>query len=261
VPVKVRGETIGVLNVTNRASGRPFDEHDRRLLEMLAGRVARVLGKLRSYGDSKDEIGRMERALRGIIDVRRHYFPSGESFSRLVVELCEELELPAEETARIHYASVLRDVGMIRLPEGVYKKPAALSREDRKLVERHPEEGAEVLRAIEFLPDVFDIILSHHEGPAGTGYPRGLRGEGIPRGARILAVLDAYHALRSGRPYRAAVGAEEAVAELRRHAGSQFDATVVEALVRVLRRRGELPNEAGREERPRVSETETRGRS
>jgi signal transduction histidine kinase/HD-GYP domain-containing protein (c-di-GMP phosphodiesterase class II) len=250
VPVKLRGSVIGVINVTNKTTGEAFDAHDKRLLEILAQRVALVLNKLREFGDSRDAMRRMEDAMRGVIDVRRHYYPSGHRFSNLVLRVCQELGVADDEAARIHYASILRDVGMTRLPEGVYKKPADLTEEDKKLVHGHPEEGARVLRSIEFLPDVFDIILAHHEEPDGSGYPRGLLDPGIPKGAKILAVVDAYHALRTGRPYRAAVDRSTAIHEIRRHAGRQFDAEVVEALVRVLeqgeegsgRERREPPN-------------------
>jgi HD-GYP domain-containing protein (c-di-GMP phosphodiesterase class II) len=156
-----------------------------------------------------------------------------------VLDICAEMGLDAEETARIHYASILRDVGMTRLPEGTYKKPAGLTAEDRKLIRSHPEEGARVLRSIEFMPDIFDIILAHHEEADGSGYPHGLVSAGIPRGAKILAVVDAYQALRTGRPYRASVDRSAAIAEIRRNAGKQFDTEVAEALARVLEKPGE----------------------
>jgi len=242
VPVQLRGEPIGVLNATNKTSGEAFTEQDRRLLEMLAQRVALALQKLREYGSRRDSIERLEEAISGVIDARRHYFPSRENHSRLVLAVCEELGIDPEETTRIHYASIVRDVGMMRLPEGVYRKPVRLSSSDRELVRRHPEEGARTIRPIEFQSDVFDMVLSHHEEPDGTGYPRGLSGEGIPRGARILAVVDAYDALRTGRPYKPAVSVREAVDELRRHAGRQFDEEIVNALVRVLEGQGDLPS-------------------
>jgi HD-GYP domain-containing protein (c-di-GMP phosphodiesterase class II) len=176
----------------------------------------------------------MESAIRGVIDVRRHYYSNGEEYSRIIRDVCRALEIDEEHAAHIHYASILRDVGMTLLPEGVYKKPTELSDEDREKIRRHPEEGAKVLRPIEFLTDVFDIILSHHEEPDGTGYPRGVKGNGIPIGARILAVVDAYHSMRSDRPYREPVSPREAIDEIRRNAGEQFDERVVDALVEVL---------------------------
>jgi HD-GYP domain-containing protein (c-di-GMP phosphodiesterase class II) len=243
VPVLLRDRTIGVINVTNRTSGEAFTEHDLRLVAMLARRVALVMQKLREYGDRRDAIGRLEEAIQGVIDARRHYYPSREGHTRLVVEVCEEMGVDPDETTRIHYASFLRDVGMVRLPEGVYRKPGRLTLQDRERIRRHPEEGARSIRPIELESGVFDMILAHHEELDGTGYPRGLAGPGIPRGARILAVIDAYDALRTGRPYKRAVGVADAVKELRAHAGSQFDGQAVDALVRVLVRRGDLKEE------------------
>jgi putative two-component system response regulator len=202
--------------------------------------VALVMQKLREYGDRRDAISRMEEAIQGVIDARRHYFTSREGHTRLVVAVCEEMGLEPEETTRIHYASFLRDVGMLRLPEGVYRKPGRLTVEDRERIRRHPEDGARSIRPIELESGVFDVILAHHEELDGTGYPRGLSGPGIPRGARILAVIDAYDALRTGRPYKRAVDGAAAVKELRANAGSQFDAEVVDALVRVLEKQSDV---------------------
>jgi signal transduction histidine kinase/putative methionine-R-sulfoxide reductase with GAF domain len=234
VPVRLNEDTIGVINVANKTSARSFNEHDRRLLDMVSQRVALVLGKLRESGGSRQQLDQMESAIRGVIDVRRHYYSNREEYSRIIRDVCRVLEIDEEHAAHIHYASILRDVGMTLLPEGVYKKPTELSDEDREKIRRHPEEGAKVLRPIEFLTDVFDIILSHHEEPDGTGYPRGVKGNGIPIGARILAVVDAYHSMRSDRPYREPVSPREAIDEIRRNAGEQFDERVVDALVEVL---------------------------
>jgi signal transduction histidine kinase/putative methionine-R-sulfoxide reductase with GAF domain len=234
VPIRLQDTTIGVINVTNKSTAEPFSDHDRRLLEILTERVATVLRKLREYGSTRERVECIEEAIRGVIDVRRHYFPRGEDSSDLVLGICQELGLDQEEAVQIHYASVLHDVGMTRLPEGVYKKPADLSERDREMVHRHPEEAARVLRSLEYMPDVFDIIVAHHEEPDGSGYPKGLTAPVIPMGAKILAVVDAYHALRSERPYRDPVSREEAIEELRRNSGKQFEPEIVESLVRVL---------------------------
>ena len=129
---------------------------------------------------------------------------------------------------------------MTRLPEGVYKKPAALTELDRELIRRHPEDGARMLRSIEFLPDVFDIILAHHEEPDGTGYPRGLDRGDPARGPRSSACWMrttrcapvVRTGRRSGRPWRSrSSGGTPA---------EQFDSGLVDALVRVLVDRGSL---------------------
>ncbi|HET9887863.1 MAG TPA: HD domain-containing phosphohydrolase [bacterium] len=227
-PIRLQGNTIGFLHASEKVNNVPFDDHDARLLELLAERTALVLQKLQEVGDSPEVMRNLERALRAVIDVRRHY--DGGELGSLVLAVCERLKISPEETARIHYAAMVRDVGMTRIPFGVTKKPAMLTARDRALLERHPEEGARMLRPIEFQQDVFDIVLAHHEEPAGSGYPRGIRRDAIPLGARILAVVDAYAAMRAGRPYRLRASHEEALAELHRHLGRQFDPEVVEAL-------------------------------
>jgi|GEM_PF-2203559 len=240
-PIRLQGKTIGFLHASEKINDVPFDDHDTRLLELLAERTALVLQKLQEVGDSPEVMRNLERALRAVIDVRRHY--DGGELGSLVLDVCERLKISPEETARIHYAAMVRDVGMTRIPFGVTKKPAMLSARDRALLERHPEEGARMLRPIEFQQDVFDIVLAHHEEPAGSGYPRGIRRDAIPRGARILAVVDAYAAMRAGRPYRLRASHEEALAELHRHVGRQFDPEVVEALEAAVAAREQSPRD------------------
>ncbi len=103
-------------------------------------------------------------------------------------------------------------------------------------MKRHPELGFQILNGIDFLRDVADIVYSHHERWDGEGYPRRLRAEGIPLGARIFAVVDAFDAMTSHRPYRKAMPASKAVAEIVRTSGTQFDPQVVEAFLAAERR-------------------------
>lgn len=110
----------------------------------------------------------------------------------------------------------------------------ALEKRSLELLHRHPEEGIEIVKPIEFMGQVSELILCHHERVDGSGYPRGLRGYQIPLGARILAVVDAYESMRVGRPYREPLGETNALEELRRCAGSQFDEEVVDTLIKVI---------------------------
>jgi HD-GYP domain-containing protein (c-di-GMP phosphodiesterase class II) len=130
-------------------------------------------------------------------------------------------------------------------------------------MKRHPELGYEILSAIDFLRDAADVIRAHHERWDGTGYPRGIKGEDIPIGARIFAVVDAYNAMTSHRPYRKAQPHRHAVEEIVRNSGSQFDPTVVRAFLEAERRgllesrdgqRGNAIAGSGKGERVPVSE-------
>jgi len=146
--------------------------------------------------------------------------------------IARELRLAPPEVERVRLAGLLHDVGRVAVPEGVVDKSGPLSDEEWGWVHAHPSTGARMLESTDFA-DVRDWIRLHHERPDGTGYPGGLHGEEVPLEARIIAVAEAYEAMTSERPYRSALGTDEAVEELRKGAGRQFDERVVEALVRI----------------------------
>ncbi|MEA2445500.1 MAG: hypothetical protein QOJ12_2792 [Thermoleophilales bacterium] len=152
-------------------------------------------------------------------------------FANSLAELtAKELGLAPELVDRVRLAAMLCDVATAQIPSAILQKDGALTDDEWNEVHRHPEMGAAMLTGGTF-DDVRAWILTHHERPDGTGYPRGLRGEQIPLVARIIAVVDAYEAMTSERPYRAAMSHEEACAELGRHSGTQFDPLVVTAFL------------------------------
>ena len=146
------------------------------------------------------------------------------------------LRLPAAEQELVHTAGLLHDIGKFAFPDSILLADSRLTDEQWEAVSRHPEDGARIVRRVEGYGPVADIVLSHHERWDGRGYPRGLAGEAIPLAARLIAVADTYDVITARDSYRKPVSAEEAVAELRRVAGSQLDPRVVEALAAVLGR-------------------------
>jgi diguanylate cyclase (GGDEF)-like protein len=155
--------------------------------------------------------------------------------SEVVAALAEavgmELELDAEMVDHLRLAGLLHDLGKIGLPDAILKAPRRLTAEEYSIVKRHPEFGHSLLDGLGIEP-VDEWVLHHHEHWDGSGYPDGLAGEDIPLGARIILVADAFEAITADRPYRPAQSEEAALVELQRHAGSQFDPVVVEALRR-----------------------------
>jgi HD-GYP domain-containing protein (c-di-GMP phosphodiesterase class II) len=123
---------------------------------------------------------------------------------------------------------------MLSVDGGLLLAARRWSPEERRDMESHPLAGVQMLRSIEVASKVNEIILGHHEHWDGRGYPRGLSHGQIPLAARVLAVVDAYEAMTAGRPYREPYGEEEAIAELKRCAGTQFDPAVVEQFCRML---------------------------
>ena len=159
--------------------------------------------------------------------------------SQLVARYAEltarELDLPRDTLEDVRLAGLLHDVGKSGVADLIVSKPAALTDSEWMAMRYHPELGAALLDDAG-LDEVREWILCHHERPDGQGYPRGLQGDEIPLGARILAVADAYEAMTTDRAYRRSIGRWRAREELRRHAGTQFDQAVVEAFLRVVER-------------------------
>jgi HD-GYP domain-containing protein (c-di-GMP phosphodiesterase class II) len=153
------------------------------------------------------------------------------------IELALGLGLPDSEIERIRVASLLHDLGKLAIPEEILTKPGELNDPEWRIVSEHPKIGQVILEQAGALRDAATIVLHHHEWYDGRGYPHGLAGEEIPVGARIVAIADAYEAMVAGRPYRAAVTHEEALRELRRHGGMQFDPLLVEAFAELFAER------------------------
>ena len=157
--------------------------------------------------------------------------PTNRGHSRRVSLLCrmlaEALGLSATQVRRAELAGLVHDVGKVALPSRILRKPGPLTRQEYAQVRRHPQIGCRLLRGWLGMKSVLGAVRHHHERWDGLGYPKGLRGDRIPRLARIVAIADAYDAMVSDRPYRVALSHEQAFAELRRGRGTHFDPEMV----------------------------------
>ena len=144
------------------------------------------------------------------------------------------LDLPTEEVERARLAAELHDIGKSAIPNSILNKPGPLDARERRYMQRHSEIGERIVAAAPTLKDIAPIVRSAHERMDGTGYPDGLKQEQIPICSRIIAVVDAYDAMTSDRPYQEPMTDQDAIAELQHNAGTQFDATVVTAFIAVL---------------------------
>jgi response regulator RpfG family c-di-GMP phosphodiesterase len=144
------------------------------------------------------------------------------------------LRMDARGLAALEHAALLHDIGKLAIPDAVLRKPAPLSAEELALVRRHPEVGADLIRGVPYLADAAAIVRDVHERMDGLGYPDGRPAAEVSAGARIVAVADAYDAMTRPRVFRDAVAPREAMLELTRCAGTQFDPAIVEAFRRVM---------------------------
>jgi HD-GYP domain-containing protein (c-di-GMP phosphodiesterase class II) len=158
--------------------------------------------------------------------------------SKGAVMISTEIGMRAERIAAIRYAGMLHDVGKLGVPTRVLQKTGPLTEEELAAIQLHPMRGLEIVRQIGFLTEALDGIMHHHERIDGKGYPMGLAGGEIPEFARVIAVADAFDSMTSARSYRGARRIEEAVAELRKWSGTQFDPVLVEAFITALCRDG-----------------------
>ena len=160
-----------------------------------------------------------------------------ERVSRMSARIARDLGFPEEEVEVIRYAAPLHDVGKIGIPDGILLKPGKLTKEEFERMKEHAKIGACILSGSCFpiLRAAEEISLTHHERWDGNGYPQGLAAEDIPIYGRIVAVADVFDALTHERPYKSAWPHEEAVAELQRQKGKQFDPTIVETFLKTLR--------------------------
>jgi diguanylate cyclase (GGDEF)-like protein/putative nucleotidyltransferase with HDIG domain len=190
------------------------------------------LAELKRVASGPDRAARFRAAasLARAVDTRDAYTGShSHRVSELAAKIAVRLGLGAEETELTRLAASLHDLGKLAIPEEILRKPGPLTAPERVVLERHPQIGFRMLESLGVDP-VADWVLHHHERWDGTGYPDRLPADEIPLGARIIFVADAFDAMTSDRVYRRPLSTSDALEELERCAGSQFDPTVVEAL-------------------------------
>jgi len=222
-------------------------EHRHLLIENEEYRVhleELVLEKTKALNEALTSLSRVHSATLDALSMALDYRDQSTSgHSRRVADLtagvASSMGIKDEALVQVEHGALLHDVGKLKIPDSILLKPGKLTDEEWKKMRRHPEYGYDFLRKIEFLKDAAEIVYSHHEKFDGTGYPRKLRGEEIPLGARIFMVVDTVDAMVYERPYNIPVSFQAAADEIRRCSGTQFDPGVVEATIAYLG--GHLP--------------------
>jgi putative nucleotidyltransferase with HDIG domain len=245
VPLIARGRVVAVMQLLNRVDGEGFDADDLRRMQLFAGPLAAAVANARLYAEQKRQFLEMITALSEAIERRDPY--TGGHVRRVVtysVLLGQELGLPPEQLEELRLAAILHDIGKIAVPDQILRKPARLDAEETQVMERHTVDGADMVARIRSMRHLLPGIRSHHERPDGKGYPDRLTDPELTLIPRLIGVADTFDAMTTDRPYRRALSAEVAAAEIARGAGTQFCPRVAAAFGR-LHARGAFTLEEG----------------
>ncbi|MBU8921986.1 MAG: GAF domain-containing protein [Bacteroidales bacterium] len=235
VPLIVGMSVIGVINVNNKTSGKPFNDDDLLLLTSISQRLAKIIERMRTAENFAAFVDEAIHSLRSLLRVcEKDRTGLTRKSVRWAVKVARKLMLTEKDIQVIQFVSSIHDVGMTTVSEDILKKTLDLTSDEVDEIRKHPQRGTAILRPLEFVEYVSQIMLFHHERVDGKGYPMGLKGDQIPIGAKILSVLDAYVSMVSKRPFRRQLAVEESIEELLANVDTQFDPAVVGAFVEVL---------------------------
>lgn len=163
-----------------------------------------------------------------------HMFGHSERVAELSLRMAQQIGLPLAEQERIHIGAHLHDIGKIGIPDAILNKPGKLTESEFAIIRQHPEIGGDIVSKVKVFHSVVDIVRHHHERFDGNGYPDKLCGTEISLGSRIVCVADAFDAMISMRSYRPPLNVSEAMAEMERCRGSQFDPAIVDVLKKIV---------------------------
>jgi putative nucleotidyltransferase with HDIG domain len=231
LPIVVAETNWGVLNLEQRERGS-FDEEDLLLAHVIAGQIGAAIHRCQLVGELEDAFLTTIGVISDAVEMQDSYTANhANEVADLAVRVGERRGFSGVELDRLRYGALLHDIGKIGIPAEILRKPGPLTDAERERMDEHTAIGARMLERIPFLAPVAPLVRSAHERHDGGGYPDGLGGEEIPPGAMVIATCDAFHAMTSDRSYRKAMSVAAAEAELREHAGTQFEPSVVEALL------------------------------
>jgi putative nucleotidyltransferase with HDIG domain len=230
------GENDGPKDVVVLYREKEFENSEIYITEFFIAQVYSVIDKYRFSDSLRDNYEKVIETLSLAIDSKdreksRHSLDT----MKYAAKMADRMGLSDGEKEKIKYASLLHDIGKINISGSILNKAGSLSEEEFSIIKKHPEDGAGILKKLDLFSGIMPIILHHHEHIDGRGYPENLKGDDIPLGSRICAIADAYSVMTADRPYRKAVSKEQAIEELKRCAGTQFDAKLVEVFIEIVK--------------------------
>ncbi|MFH1655526.1 MAG: HD domain-containing phosphohydrolase [Candidatus Omnitrophota bacterium] len=237
--VPLIGENVfGAIIVKRKEGQRTFEIFDQEILIAISEQAVTAIRNLQLYEEQQKIVFGSIKSLVTLLDKKMPTLSSHMTkYASIVTEIAKELHLGEVQIRSLQHASLLHDAGKIDIPLEILTKRDKLTSAEYGIIKSHPKKSAEIIKPLQILKPVIPIILCHHEKYDGSGYPAGLKGDQIPIEARIMAVADAFEAMIAGRPYKNIRTIKQAVDEIKRNAGTQFDPKVVEAFLKVTKKR------------------------
>jgi putative nucleotidyltransferase with HDIG domain len=239
VPLHVKSQKIGALQLLNKQGEGHFNEEDRTLATALASHSALALHNNQMYIQIYQLFMSLIKTLARALDARDPYTAGhSERVAQYALILAEELILTKEEKKELERAALLHDIGKLGIPDYILGKQSGLTDEEYALMKQHTTIGAEILRTIEpkaMIQHSVEVALMHHERLNGSGYPEGRLAHQIPLFARIVGIADSFDAMTTDRPYKKGRTLEEGLQELERCRGTHYDAEMVDLFVNHMR--------------------------
>ncbi len=241
VPLVVRSNIIGLFCVGRTSEESAFTPSEIELVSVLSDQAAAAIENASLYEKLERSYLSTIITLSGVVEARDFYTDKHmKDIAEYSVEIAKKLNLSEKEIENIRKAGLLHDLGKVSVPDHILLKAGKLTDEEMEIIKKHPTTGAKMIEQVEPLKDAREIIRHHQECYDGSGYPDGLKGKEIPLGARIIAVADAFGAMTTDRPYRKALSIEQAVMELEKFSGIQFDPEIVDLFISLLKERGDI---------------------
>ncbi|MFH1621869.1 MAG: HD domain-containing phosphohydrolase [Candidatus Omnitrophota bacterium] len=238
LPILAKDELLGIINIINKKTGKAFEKQDLYLINGIVAIGTVALKNIQLNKSIQEHYVNVIITLAKALDARDHYTKShSENVEKSSVLIAKEIGLSNVEIEYIHKAALLHDIGKIAISDNILKKTTSLTNDEFEIIKNHPLCSEEIISSISFLGDSIKIVRHHHERYDGKGYPDGIKGGDIELGARIISVADSYDAMTSDRTYRKALSQEQAVQEIAKGKGTQFDPKVVDAFMELIKRR------------------------
>jgi putative nucleotidyltransferase with HDIG domain len=240
VPLAVNMQMIGFLELgsINVKESDLYLINSTHLVELVAGQLSNAIFRIKLNEKLSNTSGEMVRALTKALEARDN--DSGmhsQNMASISNQLARRMGLSEKDSLEVYWAAMLHDIGKIGVEDRILRKPEKLNPDEWQVIRKHPEIGAKIVQGMTGLDAVAPLILCHHEHIDGSGYPKGLKGDQIPLGARIIAVVDAFSAIVEGRVYQPKRAVMDAIDELEQQKGVQFDSVIVDTLVEMIKER------------------------